>query len=250
MAVPKTALVTGAARRLGAAFARGLAQRGFAVALHCRESAAEARALAAEIEGGGGRAVVLEADLADLAAAESLVGRAAEAIGPVGLLVNNASLFRDDRAPQVSGAALTEAYAVNCAAPILLAQALARGLPDGADGLVVNVLDQRVLKLRPQFFSYAVAKSALHAATAMLAQALSPRVRVVGLAPGPVFPNETEGAEGMAREIAGLPLGRGPEAAEFLGALDFLLAAPSVTGQTLALDGGQHIGWRTPDVVG
>jgi NAD(P)-dependent dehydrogenase (short-subunit alcohol dehydrogenase family) len=250
MILPRTALVTGAARRLGAAFARGLARRGFAVALHCRESAAEAHALAAEIEAGGGRAAVLEADLADLRAADSLVERAAAALGPVGLLVNNASLFRDDRAPNVSGAALAEAYAVNCAAPIVLAQALARALPQDAEGLVVNLLDQRVLRLRPQFLSYAVAKSGLYAATAMLAQALAPRVRVVGLAPGPVFPNETEGAEGMAREIAGLPLERGPEPEEFLAALDFLLAARSVTGQTLAVDGGQHIAWRTPDVLG
>jgi NAD(P)-dependent dehydrogenase (short-subunit alcohol dehydrogenase family) len=250
MSLPRTALVTGSARRIGHAIARALAEDGFALALHAHTSIDDAEALAAEIRSRGGRAVALTGDLADAAAAERLVPAAAAALGPVGLLVNNASVFEDDRLPDVTGAALEHHFAVNTAAPILLAQALARGLPDGADGLVVNLLDQRVEKTTPHCFAYTVSKLALAGATRTLAQGLAPRVRVVGISPGPTLPNLREGEEGFAREIAATPLGRGPALAEFAAAVRFFLAARSVTGEVVALDGGQRLAWQTPDVIG
>jgi len=244
----RTALVTGAALRIGRTLARSLAAQGFAVALHCNRARAAADALAAEITAAGGRAFVLACDLADEASVERLVPEAAAALGPVRVLVNNASLFTDDRAPEVTRAALRRHLEVNTLSPVILAQALARGLPDGADGLVVNILDQRVWKPDPRFFSYALSKAALWHVTRTLAQALAPRVRVVAIGPGPTLPSALEGEQGFAQEIAGVPLARGPSLAEFDAALRFLIAAPSVTGQMIALDGGQHLAWKTPDI--
>ncbi len=244
------ALITGAARRIGRAIALDLAAHGFAVAIHCRDSVFEAEVLAAEIGAAGGRAAVLKADLDDPSAAEALVHGATAALGPVDLLVNNASLFQDDRAPDVTADALERHYRVNVVSPIMLAQAFARELPAGCEGLIVNILDQRVWKLTPQFVSYTLSKSALHVATTTLAQALAPRIRVVGVSPGPTIANPMEGQEGFAQEVAGTLLGRGPELNEFGAAIRFLYATRSITGQTIALDGGQHLAWRTPDVVG
>lgn len=247
---PRTALVTGAGRRIGAAMARALADDGYAVAIHARRSTGEATALADAIVSRGGRAVVVTGDLASPEDVDALLPAAAAALGPIGVLVNNASVFEDDRAPDVTRGALEHHYRVNVATPVLLAQALARGLPGDAEGVVVNMIDQRVWKLTPQFVSYTLSKAALFTATQTLAQALAPRVRVMGLAPGPTLPNEMEGTAGFEQEVAGTLLGRGPALAEFGAALRFILATPSLTGQMIVLDGGQHLGWRTPDVIG
>lgn len=248
--LPRTALVTGSARRIGRAISLALAAEGFDLALHAHRSLGEADELAREIRAGGRRAAVFAADLADAAAAEALIPAARAALGPIGLAVNNAAIFEDDRAPGVGRAALDLHFAVNTATPILIAQALARDLPDGAEGLVVNLLDQRVEKPTPHYFSYTLSKLALAGATRTLAQALAPRVRVVGLAPGPTLPNVADGLEGFAKEVAGIPLQRGPALEEFGAALRFLIAARSVTGAIIALDGGQRLAWQTPDVIG
>lgn len=192
---------------------------------------------------------MLTADLAEAAEVETLVPAARAALGPLGLVINNASIFEDDRIPNISAAVLAKHISVNTTAPVLLAQALARQVPENAEGLVVNLIDQRVWKLTPQFVSYTLSKVALFTATKTLAQALAPRVRVVGLAPGPAFPNEMDGEIGFSKEIAGTLLKRGPTPDDFAAALDFVLAARSITGQTIALDGGQHLAWRTPDIV-
>jgi NAD(P)-dependent dehydrogenase (short-subunit alcohol dehydrogenase family) len=249
MQMPKAALVTGGAVRIGAGLVRALAARGFAVAIHYRRSREAALAVAEEIKAAGGHACTLTADLAVADEVEALVPAACAALGPLGLLVNNASIFEDDRLPNVSAASLSMHFGVNTTAPVLLAQALARQLPDNAEGLVVNLIDQRIWKLTPQFVSYTLSKVALFAATKTMAQALAPKVRVVGFAPGPTLPNATEGEAGLAKEIAGTLLGRGPTAQDFAAALDFVLTARSVTGQTIALNGGQHLAWRTPDIV-
>jgi NAD(P)-dependent dehydrogenase (short-subunit alcohol dehydrogenase family) len=248
--IPRTALVTGAARRIGSWIARALADEGFAVALHCRTSREAAEDLRREIVARGGRAVVLAADLADVSAVDALVPAANDALGPLGVLVNNASEFEPDETPGLERARYERHMAVDLAAPVFLADAFARRLPPTTRGLIVNILDQRVLKPTPRFFSYALAKAALASATVTMAQALAPRIRVVGLAPGPTLANARQAPEDFARQAAATLLRHGPEAADFAAAVRFLLAAPSVTGQIVALDGGQHLAWETPDVVG
>jgi len=249
LSAPRTALITGAAKRIGRAIALDLAAHGFAVALHCKTSRFEAEILMAEITSRGGRASVLQADLENPDSADGLVHAAEASLGPVDVLVNNASLFEDDRVPDVSAISLERHYRVNVMSPVLLAQSFARALPPEHDGLIVNIIDQRVWKLTPQFFAYTLSKAALWTATQTLAQALAPRIRVVGLAPGPTLANPMEGAQGFQQEVAGTLLGRGPDLSEFGAAIRFAYDARSLTGQLIALDGGQHLAWRTPDVV-
>ena len=240
----RAALITGAGRRIGAAVARALARAGYAVALHAHRSRAEAERLAAEIDGAGGRAAVVLADLADAAAVRGLVP-AAMAFGPLTLLVNNASEFEPDQIEGLERARIERTLAVNLTAPLLLAQAFAAQAPEGAS--IVNVLDQRVLKPTPRFFSYTLSKSALHMATTTLAQALAPRLRVNAVAPGPTLPSPRQTAAEFAVQSAVLPLGRGPSPEDIAAAVLYLAEAASVTGVTLAVDGGQHLAWRTAD---
>ena len=247
---PRTALVTGAGRRIGAAITRDLAAAGWAVALHAHRSIPEAEALAAEIRAAGGRAEVVRADLADLAALPRLASDAAAALGPVGLLVNNASEFEPDEIGALDAARFERHLRVDLASPCLLADAWLAGLPAHTEGHVVNVVDQRVLRPTPRFFSYTLAKSALWTATRTMAQALAPRVRVNAIGPGPSFANSRQTAEDFARQTGSVPLRRGPAPEEFGRAVRFLVDMPSVTGQMICLDGGQHLAWETPDVVG
>jgi NAD(P)-dependent dehydrogenase (short-subunit alcohol dehydrogenase family) len=248
--MPPAALVTGGGRRIGAAIARGLAEAGFAVAIHCNRSTTDADALAEAIRAGGGRAVTIVADLADPGAAATLIDTAIAAIGPLGVLVNNASMFEVDAADSLEAAPLRHHLAVNLETPCLLASRLAARLPDGADGLVINIIDQRVWKPTPQFFSYSLSKAGLWWATQTMAQALAPRVRVVAIGPGPTLKSERQQPEDFARQTAAVPMGAGPSLADFARTVDFLVATPSITGQMIALDGGQHLAWQTPDVVG
>lgn len=244
------ALITGGAKRIGAAICRELAGAGYAVVIHCHHSLAEAEKLAVEINGAGGRAAIIRGDLADIAALPALYGAAAAPFGPPDLLVNNASLFHDDSIETLDAAGFSANLATNLQAPVLLARAFAEALPGDRRGVIVNIIDQRVLRPTPQFLSYSLTKSALHTATKMLAQALAPRIRVNAVGPGPTFPNARDGETGLRREAEGTLLGKTVNPEDIARAVRFLAEAESVTGQMLAVDSGQHLGWRTPDIVG
>ena len=245
---PGGALVTGAGMRLGRAMAEALGADGWAVAIHYRGSKAGAEEAAATIRKAGGRAELLACDLADEAARAGLVAEAARKLGrPVTLLVNSASTFADDTATDHSRADWDHHFEPNLRAPIHLAQQLARALPAGEKGLVVNLIDQRVWKLTPQFFTYTLSKAALWQATQTLAQALAPNVRVNAIGPGPTLQSIHQSAEAFAAETAATLTGEGSSPDEIVRALRYFIAASSVTGQMIASDGGQHLMWQTPD---
>ena len=237
------ALDTGAARRIGAAIARDLARHGWAVAIHYRASKGEAEALAREIEAAGGRTATIACDLARETEVETLIPRAVEALGPLTCLINNASVFEMDKIDSVTRESWDRHIETNLRAPLLLSQAFARQLPEGMNGNIVNLLDQRVWKLTPYFLSYTVAKSALWTLTRTLALALAPRIRVNGIGPGPALPSERQSLEQFRHQQAAVPLQHGPELAEIAAAVRFILASPSMTGQMIALDGGEHLAW-------
>ncbi len=236
------ALVTGGAQRLGRAIALALAGAGYPVAVHCHRSRDAAEATAADIRAAGGRAAVVTADLCQEAEVAGLVA-AAGALGPVGVLVNNASAFERDEWDTADRASWDAHLEPNLRAPFVLAQAFARALPPGAEGVVVNMLDQRVWSLTPHFVSYSVSKAGLWALTQSLALALAPRIRVNAIGPGPALPSPRQTAEQFARQCASTPLGRGTDPAEVGRAVLAILALPSMTGQMIALDGGQHLQW-------
>jgi NAD(P)-dependent dehydrogenase (short-subunit alcohol dehydrogenase family) len=246
MAARGWALVTGAARRIGRELALTAARAGYDVVAHHRQSADDAAETVREIEALGRHAVAAAADLAEAADCRRLV---AEAPGALTLLVNSASLFEDDRIDSLTPEGWDAAMSANLRAPVLLAQAFAAALPADLDGLVVNIADQRVLRPTPQFFSYAVSKAALWAATQMMAQGLAPRIRVNAIAPGPTLPSIHQSAETFAAETRAVILGHGASPPEIGQALAYLIDARSVTGQMLAVDGGQHLSWRTPDII-
>ncbi len=245
---PGGALVTGAGLRLGRAMAEALGADGWAVAIHYRGSKAGAEEAAATIRKAGGRAELLACDLADETARAGLVAEAARKLGrPVTLLVNSASTFADDTATDHSRADWDHHFEPNLRAPIHLAQQLARALPAGEKGLVVNLIDQRVWKLTPQFFTYTLSKAALWQATQTLAQALAPNVRVNAIGPGPTLQSIHQSAEAFAAETAATLTGEGSSPDEIVRALRYFVSASSVTGQMIASDGGQHLMWQTPD---
>jgi NAD(P)-dependent dehydrogenase (short-subunit alcohol dehydrogenase family) len=243
---PRTALITGAGRRIGAAIALALARAGYDVVLHAHNSREDAERLAAAINGAGGRARVVLADLVDHAAVRGIIPGSA-AFGPLTLLVNNAGEFEPDDIETLSPARFQRAIAVNLAAPLFLSQAFAAQVPGGLDASIVNILDQRVLKPTPRFFSYTLSKAALHTATITLAQALAPRVRVNAVAPGPTLPSARQTDIQFAAQAESLPLQRGPQPDDIAAAVIYLAQARNVTGVTLPVDGGQHLSWRTPD---
>jgi NAD(P)-dependent dehydrogenase (short-subunit alcohol dehydrogenase family) len=247
MAMPRAALVTGAARRIGRAIALALADDGWAVAVHYRSGAADARELVAEIEGRGGRALALAADLAIEADVTALVPRAVDALGPLGCLVNNASVFEDDRALTATRASWDRHMGANLRAPFVLMQEFARQLPAGSDGAVINLLDERVWKLTPYFVSYTLSKAGLWTLTQTMAMALAPQIRVNGIGPGPALPSPRQTEEQFRRQSDGTPLRRGTSPDEIAAAVRFILASPAMTGQMIALDGGQHLNWSPAD---
>jgi NAD(P)-dependent dehydrogenase (short-subunit alcohol dehydrogenase family) len=238
------ALITGGSRRIGRAIALALSQAGYAVLLHAHRSRAEAEKLAGDIQAAGGKAAVVLADLAEHDAVRGLIPAAA-AFGPLTLLVNNAGAFEPDDIATLSRAGFERTLAVNLAAPLFLSQAFAAQAPHGAS--IVNVTDQRVFKPTPRFFSYSLSKSALHIATVTLAQALAPKLRVNAVAPGPTLPSPRQTAQQFAAQAASLPLAKGPAPEDVAAAVVYLAGASSVTGVTIAVDGGQHLAWRTPD---
>ena len=243
---PRAALITGAGRRIGAAIALALARAGYSVVLHANNSREDAERLAAAIAGAGGHASVVLADLADHEAVRGLVPAAA-AFGQLTLLVNNAGEFEPDDIETLSPARFQRAVAVNLAAPLFLAQAFASQVTAGIDASIVNILDQRVLKPNPRFFSYTLSKSALYTATTTLAQALAPRLRVNAVAPGPTLPSARQTDVQFSAQAESLPLRRGPRPDDIAAAVLYLAQARSVTGVTLPVDGGQHLSWRTSD---
>jgi len=242
-------LITGGAQRIGRALVEMLAADGWAVGLHCGRSLAEGEAVAAVVRAAGGRVHVLQADLADPAAAAALLPRAAAALGPVTALVNNASLFELDHWDDFPVERWQRHMDVNLLAPVLLARALARQLPDGAEGCVVNLLDQKLWNLNPDFFTYTVSKLALEGATRFLARVLFPRVRVCGVAPGLTLPSGSQTEAQFQRIHARAPLGRGSDPADIVAAVRFALTTPGFTGETLIVDGGQHLRRSPRDVM-
>lgn len=241
--IPRAALVTGGAKRLGRAMALALARDGFDVAIHYASSADDAQATAAEIISLGRRAVTLRADLAQEAEVARLVPDATAALGPLGVLVNNASTFERDEWHDATRDSWDRHIEPNLRAPFVLAQAFAHQLPPDQEGVVVNLLDQRVWSLTPHFVSYTVSKAGLWALTQSLALALAPRIRVNGIGPGPALPSPRQSREQFDRQYASVPLGRGTSPEEVARALLAILAMPSMTGQMIALDGGQHLQW-------
>jgi NAD(P)-dependent dehydrogenase (short-subunit alcohol dehydrogenase family) len=248
MASAPTVLITGAAQRIGRALALEFAANGWRVGLHCHASRREADALAEEIADLGAVAAVLPADLADIASVERLVPACVDALGAPVCLINNASMFAYDDVATLASDAWDAQLAVNLKAPVFLAKAFAAALPTGVQGNVINMIDQRVWKPTPRFFSYAASKSALWSATRTLAQALAPRIRVNAIGPGPVLKSAHQTDEEFRRQCEATILRRGTTPAEIAAAIRFILDAPAMTGQMLALDGGQHLAWETPDV--
>jgi NAD(P)-dependent dehydrogenase (short-subunit alcohol dehydrogenase family) len=242
------ALVTGAGQRIGRAIAAALARAGYSIAIHCRRSKDEAKNLATEIENAGGRTTIVVADLADEKAVARLIPDAAAALGPLSLLVNSAAIFEPDRIGSLDRARWDHQFAVNLIAPVFLTNAFAAQAPDGAS--IVNLIDQRVFKLTPHFLSYTLTKAALATATHTLAQALAPKIRVNGIAPGPTLPSSRQDPAEFARQTARLPLGHGPTPEDIAHAALFLASARSTTGVIVSVDGGQHIAWQTPDTEG
>ncbi len=246
---PFAALVTGGARRIGRAIVEDLAAHGWAVAIHCNRSHDEAMALVESISERGGRAGVITGDFADPAGLDRIVADATAKVGPLSLLVNNASIFEKDSVGTLDRALWDRQITVNLTAPIFLAQAFAAQLPDGAEGNVVNLLDQRIWKPTPRYYSYQVSKSALYTATETLAQALAPRIRVNAIAPGPTLPSAHQRPEKYRHQVEEILLRRAPELTDFGRTIRYIVETRSITGQVIALDGGQHLGWRTPDIA-
>ena len=244
---PGAALVTGGARRIGRAIVLALAARGHDVAIHHRDSIDDAEALAKEVRALGRRAVVVSADLTDEAETRALIPAATGALGPLSILINNASVFEDDRVGDLSRQTWDLHLETNLRAPVVLAEAFAAQAPDGAS--IVNLLDQRVLKPDPRFFSYALSRNGLWWATRTLAQALAPRIRVNGVGPGPTLASIHQSEAEFAAEQAAMPLGHGPSPEDIAQAVVWLVDARSVTGQMIAVDGGQHLAWQTPDIA-
>ncbi len=256
----KAALVTGAGDRLGRAMAVHLGKSGYAVAVHYASSAAGANTTVNMIEEAGGKAVALQADLLDMDQTEGLVDRAAAALGrPLTCLVNNASIFEYDTIETATQESWDRHIGSNLRAPFVLTQRFAQQAPpavrDGRDepqarSVVVNMLDQRVRKLTPEFMTYTIAKMGLWAFTQTAARALTPNIRVNAIGPGPTLRGGRQTEEHFAAQRANTISGRGSNPEDIVGALAYILSAHAVTGQLFCVDGGQHLGWQTPDVLG
>jgi NAD(P)-dependent dehydrogenase (short-subunit alcohol dehydrogenase family) len=247
----KSVLVTGAARRLGRQIAMRLAETGHSVAFHANEGMDEAEAAAAFVRASGGNACAVRADLLNQGDVKTLLARAAEGLGqPIDGLVNNASIFEGDDATDFTREGWDRHFDVHVRVPCELARDLALALPVDHLGSIVNVIDQRIYKLTPQFFTYTLSKSALATATTTLAQALAPQVRVNGVAPGPTARNSRQSEADFQKQVAATLLQTGSPPSAVVDAVCWLLTAEAITGQILAVDGGQSLIWRTPDVDG
>lgn len=246
----KAALVTGAGQRIGRAIALDLGGRGWSVAVHYHGSHDAAQEVCEEIRRLGGRAVAIRANLDDEREVDNLAERAAETVGPLTCLVNNASIFEKDTPETVTRESWNAHMQINLRAPFVLIQRFVAQLPQDVAGNVINIIDQRVWNLTGAFTSYTVSKSALWTLTRTLALALAPRVRVNAVGPGPTLPSPRQTDEHFRRQWQDTPLCRRVELTEICNAVRFILDAPSMTGQMVALDSGQHLGWATPSQVG
>ena len=254
------ALVTGAGHRLGQAMALSLAKRGYDVAVHYASARSGADDTVASIKALGRNAVALQTDLTDEAAAQALFPAAREALGgDITCLINNASIFEYDTVDTATRASWDRHVESNLRAPFVLTQHMAaQGLAPQADargepmaqGLIINMVDQRVRKLTPEFMTYTIAKMGLWALTQTAARALSPAIRVNAIGPGPTLQGGRQSAEHFAKQRASTIMGRGSNPEDIVGALSYFLDSPAVTGQLLCVDGGQHLAWETPDVLG
>jgi NAD(P)-dependent dehydrogenase (short-subunit alcohol dehydrogenase family) len=248
--VRKSVLITGAAKRLGRAIALHLGEAGWSVAVHYNSSEADAVETVAKLHEMGVHAAAINADLSMEDDTQRLIERAKESVGPLSALVNNASVFENDSIATMTRASWDKHIETNLRAPLVLAQNFAEQLPEGVEGAIVNLLDQRMLKPTPQFLSYGVSKAGLHWLTVTLAQALAPRIRVNAVAPGPTLKNDRQSEAHFKKQQASTILGRGAAPEDVAAATRYLLEASAVTGQTIAVDGGQHLAWRTADVSG
>ena len=244
----KIALVTGGAKRIGRSIVEQLAASGWSVCIHCNRSREGADALAQTIRDSGGSAAVIQGDLSDIRAVRTLIPQTVELLGAPNLLVNNASLFEQDEIDTLSEASWSIHMNANLQAPVFLAHDFATHLPEDREGLIVNIIDQRVWKLTPQFFSYTLAKSGLWTATQTMAQGLAPRIRVNGIGPGPTIMNARQETSDFQQQIDATILGHGADLKEFGATIRYLWENRSITGQMIALDGGQHLIWQTADV--
>jgi len=243
----KSVLVTGAAKRLGRAIALHLADSGWSVAVHYNNSQAEAEETVAALHLKGVHAAAINADLTLEDDTERLIARARLAVGPLTALVNNASVFENDTIATMTRQSWDKHIEANLRAPLVLSRDFAEQLPEGQEGAIVNLLDQRLLKPNPQFLSYGVSRAGLHWLTVTLAQALGPRIRVNGVAPGPTLRNERQSEAHFKRQWESTILGRGAMPEDVSRAVSYLIEARAVTGQMIAVDGGQHLIWKTAD---
>ena len=245
----KSVLVTGSAKRIGKRLALDFAADGWDVAVHCNASIAEAEDVAGLIRGLGRRAVIVRGDLSEADVPERLIAEASQGLGGLNCLINNASLFEPDEVGSISQLSWARHSDTNLRAPVFLSQAFARQLPVGHQGNIISIIDQRVWKLTPRFFSYTMSKSGLWTATRTLAQALAPRIRVNAIGPGPALPSVRMDQAEFEKQSRLTLLGRGTSPEEISAAVKFILSQPALTGQMIALDGGQHLVWQTPDVM-
>lgn len=238
------ALITGAANRIGAAIAQKLAGDGFCVIVHHNHSGADAQKLCAQIKGNGGQAAALQAELCDPTQRRELIANALALFGPLTILINNASVFEPDSAKTIDEELWERHFDVHAKAPMFLTRDFAAQLPTDARGNVINIIDERVLRDHPGYFSYNLSKSVLWTATKTLAQSLAPKIRVNAIGPGPTLPHTRQSVEQFKASVKKLPLELAASPDDIADAIVFLLNTPSMTGQMLALDGGEHLEWR------
>jgi len=238
-----TALITGAARRIGRAIALALAESGWNIAVHYKSSEPDASDLVSEIEALGVRAIKIQCDLSDQDQLKALMPQCCAQLAPPTCVINNASRFQPDHVPDLSNALWDEHLAINLKAPVFLAQAMVTHLPDDASGNIINIIDQRVWRLTPDFFSYTISKAGLWTATQTLAQALAPRVRVNAVGPGPVLKSIHQTDDEFSSEVRSTLLKQAPAPEDIARAVQFILQTPAMTGQMIALDSGQHLIW-------
>lgn len=248
MADKQVALVTGGARRIGRAIVEDLAANGFDIALHFHGSQLDAEETAQTARNCGATVHLIDADLLDMHSVRGMFSGVLEQFSSVDILVNNASVFEEDSVAAFDDVGFDRHFAIHVKAPSILAQAFALQRLD--EGLIVNIIDQRVWNLTPNFYSYTLSKAALWTATQTMSQALAPRVRVNAIGPGPTLRNARQSEADFNKQIDGLILKRGPDLKEFGATIRYLWSAKSLTGQMIALDGGQHLAWETPDVAG
>lgn len=246
----KSALVTGGARRIGRAICDGLANLGFSIAVHANSSLDEAESFARSLRDSGIDAVALQADLRSEEATLNLIRQANQRLGGLGVIVNNASVFQPDWVTDFERETWDSHFDVHVRAPSILAGEFARLLGGQEKGLIVNIIDQRVWAPTPNYYSYMLSKAAMLMATKTMAMSLAPRIRVNAIGPGPTLPNTRQTQADFEKQTSALLLGKGPDLSEFARTIAYFHGAPSVTGQMIALDGGQHLAWETPDVAG